>query len=624
MADSIDIDEADVLVYSQGLERASRVTLQINKSLKSIARTSGHSSDLFTPIVTRNNVLSTLQRNIESVLNSVASVKDLANEASKHEMILRKGFREMGLKHYIKAIHKLDDMLDDIKAGSGKRVNSSEFTGIRTHLEEMIRDSEVNLKAYFVSLVGSMKPFDPQININKKMPFPYYRDNQLAEMALIIDYFHNSVSTSAPIEDVFIQERSEIILKCMAFLEPFAKKVPTNSSAPYEKESSGMLSYSEALLGFIANEKSLVDDLYSQEPGLKTKVFSGIIIPLLSAYIKLIDVNLDYVHQSLENTGILSFELANSVHSVRRLLKGGPLDNYRALMECANNVHRVTQSLFRDAIQRIDVKVSQISAIPADNGVTEATVDTMSRLRKFSEYKTGCLGAMESMTRETWLPSPYKEKEFTCQDTQNLKEPSALLSCFLSDCIDILVASLEKRAQRILAPSLEPDISGNSSNKKIPKPRIGFFIIMNITLIEQIVEKSKLNELLGSEGHGRMEKLKKKYINYLISDWRDLTSNLMDSVFVDSAGKISSKDKDQIKEKFKKFNEGFEELVSKYKQYRLSDRALKATLRSEIVALVMPMYERFYRRYKDSFKNPRKHIKYQPDEITAILNQLGK
>lgn len=623
MQDSIDIDEADVLVYTQGLERASRVTMQITKSLKSIATTSGHSSDLFTPIVTRNTVLSTLQRNIESALNSVASVKDLANEASKHEMILRKGLRDVGSKQYIKAIHKLDDMLDDIKAGSGKRVDNSEFTGIRTHVEELIRDSETNLRVYFVSIVGSIKPFDPQININKKIPFPYYRDNQLAEMALIIDYFHNSVSDSARIEDVFIQERSETILKCMAFLEPFAKKVPL-TSAPYEKESSGMVSYSEALLGFIANEKSLVDDLYSQEMSLKPKVFSGIIVPLLSAYIRLIDTNLDYVRKNLESAGILSFELADSVHNVRRLLKASPLDDYRGLLECANNVHSVTQSLFRDAIQRIDTKVNQMSAIPADNGVTEATVDTMSRLRKFSEYKTGCLGAMESMKRDMWLPSPCKEKDFTYQESQGLKGPSALLSCFLSDCIDILVVSLERRALRLLVPNVEPDVSSTNSNKKIPKPRIGFFIIMNMTLIEQIVEKSKLNELLAKDGHTRLEKLRKKYINYLISDWRDLTSNLMDSVFVDSTGKISSKDKDQIKEKFRKFNEGFEELISKYKQYRLSDSGLKASLRSEIVSLVMPMYDRFYRRYKDSFKNPRKHIKYLPEELASILNQLGK
>lgn len=82
MSMEMDVDEADILVLSQGLEKSSRLTFEINKSLRKIGKTSNQSSNLFTPILSRNNMLVTLQRNIESVLNSVASVKDLANEAS--------------------------------------------------------------------------------------------------------------------------------------------------------------------------------------------------------------------------------------------------------------------------------------------------------------------------------------------------------------------------------------------------------------------------------------------------------------------------------------------------------------------------------------------------------------
>lgn len=126
--------------------------------------------------------------------------------------------------------------------------------------------------------------------------------------------------------------------------------------------------------------------------------------------------------------------------------------------------------------------------------------------------------------------------------------------------------------------------------------------------------------MLGNLGKARIEKLKKRYVNYLVADWKDLTVNLMDTVVIDSVGK-KSKDKEQIKEKFRRFNEGFEDLISRTKQYKLSDPALKRLLKSEIVALLMPMYDRFYGRYKDSFKNPRKHIKYTPDDITNVISQ---
>lgn len=138
MPAEIDIDEADVLVLSQELQKTSKLTFEINKSLKKIAATSNQSSQLFTPILARNNVLTTLQRNIESTLNSVASVKDLANEASKYEIILQKGINQVGLKQYTQVVHKLDDMLEDIQSGQANREENSEFHGILTHLEQLI------------------------------------------------------------------------------------------------------------------------------------------------------------------------------------------------------------------------------------------------------------------------------------------------------------------------------------------------------------------------------------------------------------------------------------------------------------------------------------------------------
>lgn len=624
MTVEIDIDEADVLVYTQGLEKANRLTTDINKSLKNIAKTSSHSSRLFTPILSRNNMLSTLQRNIESTLNSVSSVKDLANDASRHEIILSKGYKKVGLKQYIQAVHKLDDMLEDIKAGKEKHADNAEFTGMLSHLSGLIKSSENSLRNYFMALLTSIRPFDPQININKKIPFPYYQDDQLNDMVILLDYFHNSSENQGAVDEVLIRERCDWILKCMAFLEPFAKQVNGSGGDSYEKGSSGLNSYTEALLGFVANEKSFVDDLYVQDTDLKPTIFCEIIVPLLTAYTRLVNLNLDYVRSNMANTGILIFELADGVHNVKRILRGTPLENCKPMEDCADSVHRITQSLFKDVILHIAAKVNSMASIPADNGVTEATVETMSRLRKFSDYKNGCLGAVESVTRTSWLPANFKEREFTLQVDTNLSTPQARLSCFFSDCIDVLIVSLERRSQKLLMPDREPDVANPNSKRNPHMPRIGFFIIMNMTLIEQIVEKSELNQVLGSEGRARLDRLKKRYITYMVADWRQLATNLMDSVFIDSSGKISSKDKDQIKEKFHRFNEGFEELVSKYKQYRLSDPGLKATLKSEIVSLVMPMYDRFYRRYKDSFKNPRKHIKYTPSEITSILDQVGR
>lgn len=630
----IDIDEADILVLSRGLEKTSKLTYDINKSLSKIVQTSDHSTKLFVPILGRNNELTILQKNIESTLNSVASVKDLATEASKYEILLSKGIKEVGIKNYTQLIHRLDDMAESININNKQ---SAEFNGILVRLTEVIKDSETNLRMYFVAILRTIKPFDPQINMNKKIPFPYYEDQQLGELSSILDYFYNNSDIDA-IQESLVNERSETILRSMAFLEPFAKRITTSKNAPYEKGSSGMNPYTEAILGFIANEKSLMDDICSQYMTFKEPILDAILKRLLKTYSKLVNYNLESVKGNLDNTGIFSFELVESVQNVRRSLKFSQnLQNLDSLVQCSSKIDKVTQSLFKDTVQRIGEKVNRLSSLPTDNGVTESTVDTMSRLRKLSEFQSGCITAIATMGRDNWLVASSSPKDFTFNDNflNNCSEkemPMRLLSCFFSDCIDTLCLLLEKRAEKILGNSFSSEISNptlihSSSKDNFSSPkhkqRIGYFILMNISLVEQIVEKSNLSSILGQEGSSRIKKLHKRYVDYMVADWKDLTAILMDAVFIDSTGK-KSKDKEQIKEKFKRFNDGFEALESKTKQYRLTDPALKKRLKSEIVSLIIPMYERFYGRYKDSFKNPRKHIKYTPIELTSAIDQVTR
>lgn len=614
----VDIDEADIVVLSQNLEKCNRLASSIDQSLRNISQTSGQSSKLFAPILSRNSMLITLQRNIESTLNTVASVKDLANEASKYEIILKKGIKEIGLKQYTQMIHRVDDMLEDISTNNEQ---NAEFRGILTHLKSLIVQSENELRSYFILILNSIPDFDPQINIEKKIPFPYYEDEQLTEMSWILDYFYNNNNEGKEplIENTLIKHRSAKIIKSMAFLEPFVKKITDNKNAPYEQGSNGILNYTEALVGFIVSEQGLIDDLYSQSIDLKQSILSRILTPVINSYSKLVLANIDAVESNKENIGLYSFELVESVQRIIRTLRfDQKLQRNDNLSVCLKQIHQLAKSLFKDTIQQIQNKVNSLNKIPNDNGVADSTVAAVSVLRRFGKYKQGCLKAVAGMTRDEWLVVHLQDKEATyVKGSLDINFSNvALLSCFFSDCIDILVVLLEKRAQHILV-----DTEGGSSNKY--KQRIGFFILSNMTMIEEILERSELQSILGAEGKIRLDKLKKRYIGYMIEDWRSLTINLMDSIHIDSTGK-KLKDKEQIKEKFRKFNEGFETLVSTTSQFRLNSQDLKRTLQNEILSLILPMYQRFYGRYKDSFKNPRKHIKYTPDELADAINHMIK
>ena len=617
---SIDVNEADVIIFSDGLKKLDALYHDMSESLSKISTSTSNASQLFKPIIKKNQQLKVLQYNIETSLNSVASVKDLANDASKHELILEQPISNVGLKPYINAIYKIDDILEDLNERTQSN-ETSEFAGMVTHLRDLIVEGERNLQIYFSKLLNSIQPFDPQINMNKKIPFPYYDDEYLAQMSVILDYFENSTQKESMV-DIFIKQRIRLVSQSLAFLEPFTKQITTGPNVPYQKGSSGVNPYTEAMLGIIANENSLVQDLYSKEAARQPIIFGKLCSPIVQNYLKIIKHNRQLLQKDKDNVGLFSFELSDKVNDVLRLLRGKNVPESESLNTELIEIQRISHSLFQELFSYVNTKTRSMSQVPSDNGVTEPTVDIMSRIRKFSEYKSGCLSTIQAMSRVQWLPKDPKIPWTISKSQESDYSSTSLLSSFFGDSIDYLIFGLERRAQETLNPQHEIHIL---SNKRFPNiQRIGFFLLNNLSLIDQVVQRSEINSILGELGLQRLEKLRKKYINYYVSDWRDLTAILLDQTFVDSSGKISSKEKDQIKEKFKKFHDGFEDLVSRSKSYRISDPALKKLLKQEIVSLLLPMYERFYNRYKDSFKHPRKHIKYTPSELMNVLNTIIK
>ncbi|AMD19333.1 HBR432Cp [Eremothecium sinecaudum] len=612
---AIDVDEADILVLSSNLKQLGQLTGCINDSLSKIMYTTSKASKSLRPSISANNKLNILKRNIEGSLDSVSSIKDLASDASKHEVILEQDISQVGLKKFIRTIHKVDDIMDDLRE---KSKSTADFHGVVTHMEDLLAVGEKNLQIYLSNLLNKIQPFDPQVYISKQTSFPYYSDDDLIEMTEIFDYFESSERN--PTIDILVKQRSQLIQNSLAFLEPFTKHITAERNAPYQKGSSGMISYTEAVTGFISNEGALIDDIFGKLPEKRVMVFNRIVSPIVHNYARAAKHNIELIEEDINNYGLFSFELSELIKKMLYLLKPKSLESANELQLCELELKSITQSLFRDMIQYIGQKAGTITQLPTDNGVTEATVDVMSKLRKFSEYKSGCLAIIATMARESWLPN---ESPNMWTISSSPKTAQQLLSSFFSDAIDYLTISLDRKAQKLLNPSMEPEVG--IVTKKVPQlQRIGFFVLTNITLVEQIVQRSELNSVLDSQGIARLAKLKTRYVNYFAADWRDLASNLLDQVFIDSTGKISSKDKDQVKEKFRKFNEGFEQLVSNYKTFRITDPSMKKLLKQEIFALVAPMYERFHNRYKDSFKNPRKHVKYTPNELMNILNSLGR
>lgn len=601
---SVDIDEADAVVLQESLIKTRSLINQISQSLTKISQSTSKSENLLSPIVDKNKRLSVFKRNIDESLLAVSNVQGIASEASIYESRLSE--RIDNVKAYITTIHKSEDILERLSDNG-----NGEYRGISENLSKTILDSEFKLKSFFKDLIlPDSQPFDPQIFMNQRKPFPYLSNVKLRDVNLILNFFYENEQKKS-IDNLFVESRSKLVVDSLAFLEPFTKHKKRNDKVPYEKGSNGIGNYTEAYLGFLSNEYALCEDIFKNDKERLLINYQQIIHYSVENYSKIIKSILDAIQNSLTNDGLLVFELIDNLTKILSMLRSKSKETYPSLQSSLESCRSTARSLFKDLLKFTETRVNSLIQLPQDNGISEITVEVMSKARKFSEYKDGALNVMNNMKAGSWIPQPKPQWLSTFSSISQTTviedgDPKQLLSSFFSDVIDALIICLELKAQQFL--------------KK--KQTLGYFLITNITLVEQIISRSELKNILDSVGFARLEKLKKRSLNYFLTGWKQVASYLLD---VNVVGKLSSKDRDAIKEKFRNFNSEFDELVKSYKSYNITDPSLKKFLSKEI-SFLSPLYHRFHDKHVsgDFTKHTDKYIKYDKREFDRILDSLAK
>ncbi|CEP23316.1 unnamed protein product [Cyberlindnera jadinii] len=600
---TVDIDEADAVVLQQSLSKTKELISQVSFSLKKITESSDRSVKLLTPIVNRNRQLAVFKKNVDDSVLAVSNVQGIASEAAFYEQKLGAA-RIENVKQYITTLHKSEEILDKLNENK----DDGEFKGIRDNLRSTVLDGELKMETLFrVLLQPVSQSFDPQIYMSERRPFPYLEDSKLKDLGYIVDYFYGNGN---PIDQLYIDNRIKTIRESLAFLVPFTEEITKNPKVPYEKGTNGIGNYTEALLGFMSNEWSLLEDIY-KDPDTILRHFLKIFEGCWNNYIQIVNKLLGKIQKFVANEGLLAFELLDNSVNLQNTIRSQTGAEYPPLNTCIASCRELARSLFKELLIFTDQRVSSLTTLPQDNGVSEATVEVMSKARKFADFKEGALSVMVGFKAGSWIPQPKPQwlakwtsiNATTVVDDDN---PSELLSAFFSDVIDALIVSLEIKATQLMRK----------------KSAIGYFLITNITLVEQISMRSGIQEILDSTSLSRLERLKKRALEMFLAGWKQAAANLLD---VNVVGKLSSKDRDAIKQKFTNFNAEFEELVKGYKQYNITDPSLKKYLTKEI-SFIVPLYHRFHDKHAggDFTKHTEKYIKYTNAEFDRIIDSLGK
>ncbi|KAK4762713.1 hypothetical protein SAY86_008481 [Trapa natans] len=155
-------------------------------------------------------------------------------------------------------------------------------------------------------------------------------------------------------------------------------------------------------------------------------------------------------------------------------------------------------------------------------------------------------------------------------------------------------------------------------------PSLRYIFLMNNGryILQKIKGSPEIHEVMGEPWRRkRSTNLRTYHKNYQRETWYRLLQCLNHGG-LSVNGKVS---KTVLKERFKSFNSMFDDIHKTQTTWVVSDEQLQSELRVSISAVVTPAYRSFlgrFSQYLDPGRQSEKYIKYQPEDIESLIDEL--
>ncbi|KAK6458393.1 Cullin repeat-like-containing domain protein [Scheffersomyces xylosifermentans] len=615
MSLAVDVDEADVAVLSQNLNKSKELFQSISKSLTTIASKSTNASKNIKPVLRDVNKLNDHKRQVENGLNLLKEVNESAVQINNYENILNNPIELIGLRKFIDTLEKSKALFKVIKPKFKK------FTGILINFENLIDKSDIKLQTFFQSLINQEAPEllnDPS-------------STKIADIKTIFRYFGNDLNH---IFKIYGRTRGTMLFDKLKQLEPSTEPRERPENIPYEKGTNGITNFTNVFVEQIDNEIQLLQELNLPQAEVISPIVERSIGEL---YNHTILYKFNHFFKSsavILSNDILVLEFIECIIQFSNRMDEFHISN-KEFDNAVSLFITKTSILFKEYIKLIESRFQTTDKITEVN-IPQIIVDLFSKVRRISEFPGALIHLISNYKLGDWLvvkPPVKFVSVYTSviPNTANDESAEYLLSSFYSDVIDSIMINIE--------------IGLRNSDANYKKSTQGFFLIKNLVMIETILNRSQpLHTSLGHLGMERLNKLKNRFLKLFLDDWnyasyiiiRDMTSIATQHAHAmgatggqgpstggTSSGHLSNKERDQIKDLFKNFNESFEEAIRNYEKYNITDVNLRNYLSNEIKKLIINAYFKLYDKYgnSDFTKNKSKYVKYDKNQFERLLNE---
>ncbi|KAJ4882924.1 exocyst subunit exo70 family protein C1 [Raphanus sativus] len=169
---------------------------------------------------------------------------------------------------------------------------------------------------------------------------------------------------------------------------------------------------------------------------------------------------------------------------------------------------------------------------------------------------------------------------------------------------------------------LDANLEIKSALYRDPSLRSIFLMNNGRYILQKIKGSTEIRDLMGQAWtRKRSTELRQYHKSYQRETWGKVLQ-CMNQEGLQVNGKVS---KTALKERFKIFNNMFDEIHKTQSTWIVNDEQMQSELRVSIAALVIPAYRSFFGRYKqhiDSGRHTDKYVKYQPEDIESVIDDL--
>ena len=625
-------ESAEVEVLIAEAAKFDGISKQIRASLTRLEGGNQLVKNAMKPVYSSTQGLQVMNDNIDKILDAIDKMLGPSEDKGREERIIRAGPDRVGLPDYLASLKRVDRALAQMSS-TNLRANQQAVGDFN----ELMSEGNSQLQNLFRStLAENVQPVEPLHYITKELAFPVLPQERVSKLGTIDSFLSSTAARDAsynaresPSIRIYAEMRGAYLSGSLHNLS--AASISTSkrkaSDEIYRQGTSGIGTYASGIEGIFSAEFNNISAIFSREDwGL---AFDATCRKALAEFAKTLrELNM-HIKSNLPTDCFLAYEILEIVTNV-----GYRLDQLSGQLklpfaDALKPIRETAKSSLAELIEDVRRRVSSMQTLPSDGSAIPLTTEVMTRMQTMTLYPQPLASIMASLGDSNWQSAaPTDSTSSTSLPSLQSFDVSAdrshLIARYIMDTIETLLTSLDAKARTILKP----------------RSLCGVFVANNVAVIDRMIRSSDLSTILASgTASTKVESWRKKGTSAYLDSWREPCSALMDVQYtnrgarppsgsngvIDSAAvikQLGSKDKDTIKEKFKTFNNSFDDLSARHKGLQM-EREVRSLLAREVQAMIEPLYARFWDRYHEIDKGKGKYVKYDKGSLSAQLAALG-